>query len=57
MKLPDVHGVKKGLDPHVVPAKQKQPIVKAVIEKKPRFGQGRTGIQRKTKLVPIVSCT
>ena len=52
VKLPEVHGTRKGLDPHKVPEKQPQPVVKLVIEKKPRLGQGRVGIKRKVKLAP-----
>ena len=50
--LPEVHGTRKGLDPHKIPEKQLQPIVKSTIEKKPRLGQGRVGIKRKVKLAP-----
>ena len=50
VKLPEVHGIRKGLDPHKIPEKQLQPVVKLVIEKKPRLGQGRAGIKRKVKL-------
>ena len=54
--LPEVHGVKKRLDPHKIPEKQPQSIVRPVIEKKPRLGQGRVGIRRKVKLaLPSVS--
>ena len=52
VKLPDVYGTRKGLDPHKILEKQLQPVVKLVIEKKPRLGQGRVGIKRKIKLVP-----
>ena len=41
VQLPDVHGSRKGLDPHKIPEKQPQPIVRQSIEKKPRLGQGR----------------
>ena len=47
MQLPEVHGTRKGLDPHKIPEKQLQPVVKQAIEKKPRLGQGRAGIKRK----------
>ena len=40
----------KGLDPHKMPEKQPQPVVKLTIEKKPRLGQGRAGIKRKINL-------
>ena len=52
MKLPEVHGTRKGLDPHIIPEKQLQPVVKLVIEKKPRLVQGREGMSRKVKLTP-----
>ena len=50
VKLPEVHGTRKGLDPHKIPEKQLHPVVKPVIEKKPRLGQGRAGIKREVKL-------
>ena len=40
VQLPEVHGSRKGLDPHRMPEKQQQPIVSLDIEKKPRLGQG-----------------
>ena len=46
MQLPEVHGSSKGLDPHKIPEKQPQPIVR------PRLGQGRAGMRRKVKLAP-----
>ena len=52
VQLPEVHGTKKGLDPHKILEKQPQPIVKLVAEKKPRLGQGRAGIKRKVNLAP-----
>ena len=52
VQLPEVHGTRKGLDPHNLPEKQLQPVAKLVIEKKPRLGQGRAGIKRKVKLAP-----
>ena len=52
VQLPEVHGTRKGLDPHEIPEKQPQPIVKPTIGKKPRLGQGRAGIKRKVKLAP-----
>ena len=39
VKLPEAHGTRKGLDPHKIPEKQPQPIVRLTIEKKPRLGQ------------------
>ena len=52
VQLPEVHGTGKGLDPHKIPEKQLQPVVKPAIEKKPRLGQGRAGLKRKVKLAP-----
>ena len=52
VQLPEVHGTRKRLDPHKIPEKQPQPIVRLTIEKKPRLGQGRAGIKRKVKLAP-----
>ena len=52
VQLPEVHGTRKGLDPHKIPEKQPQPIVRPIIEKKPRLGQGRAGIKRKVRLAP-----
>ena len=52
VQLPEVHGTRKGLDPHKIPEKQLQPVVKLTIEKKPRLGQGRVGIKRKVNLAP-----
>ena len=50
VQLPELHGSKKGLDPHKIPEKQPQPIVRPSIEKKPRLGQGRAGMRRKVML-------
>ena len=47
VKLPEVHGSRKRLDPHRIPEKQSQPIVGLEIDRKPRIGQGRTGVRRK----------
>ena len=59
IKLPEIHGANKGLDPHVQPGKQRSfpslPI--QIIDKglpthpipKSRIGQGRAGIRRKVK--------
>ena len=52
VQLPEVHGSRKGLDPHKIPEKQSQPTVRPTIEKKPRLGQGRAGMRRKVKLAP-----
>ena len=50
--LPEVHGTRKGLDPHKIPEKQPHPIVRSAIEKRPRLGQGRAGMRRKVMLAP-----
>ena len=55
-RLPEVHGSRKGLDPHKIPEKQPQPIVSLNIERKPRLGQGRAGVRRKIKAPPS-QCT
>ena len=52
VQLPEVHETRKGLDPHKIPEKQLQPIVRLSIEKRPRLGQGRGGMRRKVKLAP-----
>ena len=52
VQLPEVHGTRKGLDPHKILEKQLQPVVKLAIQKKPRLGQGRAGIKRKVNLAP-----
>ena len=45
--MPEVHGSRKGLDPHKKPENQPQPIVRLDIDRKPRIGQGRAGVRRK----------
>ena len=45
--LPEVHGSRKRLDPHRIPEKQSQPIVRLDVDRKPRIGQGRAGVRRK----------
>ena len=52
VQLPEVHGSRKVLDPHKIPAKQPQPIVGLDVNRKPRFGQGRAGVRRKVKALP-----
>ena len=47
VKLPEVHGSRKRLDPHRIPGKQSQPIVGLEVDRKPRIGQGRAGIRKK----------
>ena len=48
VQLPEVHGSRKRLDPHKIPEKQPQPIIGLDVERKPRLGQGRAGVRRKT---------
>ena len=52
VQLPEVHGTRKGLDPHKILEKQPQPIVRPAIENKPRLGQGRAEMRRKIKIAP-----
>ena len=53
VQLPEVHGSRKGLDPHKKPENQPQPIVSSEIDRKPRLGQGRAGVRRKMKVPPL----
>ena len=46
--MPEVHGSRKGLDPHKKPENQPQSIVSSDVDRKPRIGQGRAGVRRKT---------
>ena len=52
VQLPEVHGSKKGLDPHKMSEKQPEPIVSSEIDRKPRLGQGKAGVKRKIKAPP-----
>ena len=49
VQLPEVHGSRKGLDPHKIPEKQPQPIVSPNIERKPRLGQGKSWSKKENK--------
>ena len=54
--LPEVHGVQKGIDPHVKPEKQVVKPTTVLTETKQcweklRLGQGRAGLRRKIKMV------
>ena len=53
IKLPEVHGVGKGLDPNVQPEKQAmKPVISKVKEFsqiKPKLGQGGAGLRCKVK--------
>ena len=63
IRLPEVHGANKGLDPHMQPGKQKPYPIQTVNKgmpthpiPKPRIGQGRAGLRRKVKTPqPITS--
>ena len=63
IRLPEIHGVNKGLDPHMQPGKQKSFPIQTINKgmpthpiPKPRIGQGRAGLRRKVKaLQPITS--
>ena len=54
VQLPEVHGSRKGLDPHKILEKQLQPMVRLSIEKMSRLGQGRAGMRRKVKLTHLL---
>ena len=54
IKLPDVHGIEKGLDLNILPEKKVMKLVavlkaKEVSQIKPRLGQGRAGLRCKIK--------
>ena len=61
INLPEVHGVDKGINPHVRPEKQTlkpitvTPETKTSTWKIPRLGQGRAGLRRKVKIVTPTS--
>ena len=63
IRLPEIHGANKGLDPHVQPGKQKSFPIQTINKgmpthpiPKPRIGQGRAGLRRKVKAPqPITS--
>ena len=46
IKLPEVHGMGKNLDPNIKSEKQHANPIKGSVEK-PHIGQGRTGLRRK----------
>ena len=46
IKLPDVHGMGKNLDPNIKPEKQHANPIKGSVEK-PCIGQGRAGLRRR----------
>ena len=54
IKLPEIHGANKDLDPHIQPGKQKSFPIQTVNKgmpthpiPKPQIGQGRAGLRRK----------
>ena len=47
IKLPEVHGMRKNLDPNIKLEKQHANSIKSVSVVKPCTGQGRTGLKRK----------
>ena len=56
IRLPEIHGANKGLDPHMQPGKQKSFPIQTINKgmpthpiPKPRIGQGRAGLRRKVK--------
>ena len=58
IRLPEIHGVNKGLDPHVPPGKQKSFPIQTVNKgkpthpiPKPRIGQGRARLRRKVNTI------
>ena len=61
IRLPEIHRVNKGLDPHMQPGKQKSSPILTINRRppthpipKPRIGQGRAGLKRKVNsLQPI----
>ena len=70
IRLPQIHGANKGLDPHVQPGKQKSFPIQTVSKgtpthpiPKPRIGQGRAGTKKKGKspstnsIAPSTACS
>ena len=65
IKLPEIHGTNKGIDPHVQPGKQRPcPLLPIqTVEKgppthpipRPRIGQGRARLRRKVKALQPIS--
>ena len=49
IKLPEIHGVSKNLDPNIQPEKQNIRPLKGneILQEKPRIGQGRAGMRRR----------
>ena len=61
VKLSEVYGIEKDLDPHVKPGRQRleSPVTDIRLPiSKPRIGQGRAGTRRKAKIVlPLQTST
>ena len=70
IRVPEIHGANKGIDPHVQPGKQKSfpihPSNKGMPTypiPKPRIGQGRAGLRRKSQnpstnsITPFPACS
>ena len=63
IRLPEIHGANKGLDPHAQPGKEKSFPIQTINKGMPthpipipRIGQGRAGLRRKVKApLPIAS--
>ena len=54
VSLPEVHGIEKGLDPHVKPEKQKPISSSSDVRPpvcKPKIGQSRKGVRRRVMIV------
>ena len=49
IKVPQVHGVSKNLDPNIQPEKQNIRPFKGngILQEKPRIGQGRAGMRQR----------
>ena len=47
--LPEVHGMRKNLDPNILPEKQHTNSIKGNTEK-PCIGQGRAGMRRHSQI-------
>ena len=56
VKLPEVHGMEKGLNPHIKPGRQKpaKATDTRVPISKPRIGQGRAGVRRRVRITPPI---
>ena len=58
IRLPEIHGANKGLDPHIQPGKQKMFPIQTINKRmpthpfpKPRIGQGRARLRRKVNTI------